>query len=92
MSVDMLAAEGCIEGSESFSYGTILLEIKEVAGAGAHLALGLFYKEGLGYPDISRVLFDSDGCDVTGKESVVGSDCECIHIFLVLYYKLPMQI
>jgi len=73
-SVDVLAAEGGVEGSEGFPDGAVLLDIEEVAGAGAHLALGFLDEEGLGDADIGGVLLDGDGRDVAGEEWVGGLD------------------
>jgi hypothetical protein len=75
----MLSAECGIEGAESLPDGTIFLNVKEVTGARAHLALGFLNEEGFGDPDVSGVLLGGHGYDVTGEDSVGGSDCKGIH-------------
>ena len=72
-SVDVFPTEGGVEGAECFPDGAILLDVQEMAGTGAHLTFDFFYEEGLGDPDIGGALPYGYGCDMTGKEGVVGS-------------------
>ena len=70
-SVDVLVAEGGVEGSEGFADGAALFDIEEVAGTLAHLTLGFLDEEGLGNADEGGVLLDGDGRDVSLFESLV---------------------
>lgn len=71
-SVDVFAAEGGVEGSEGFTDGAVLLDVEEVAGSLAHLALGFLDEEGLGNADVGGVLLDGDGRNVAGEEGIGG--------------------
>lgn len=68
--VDMFVAEGRVESAESLPNGSVLLDVKEVTGALAHLTLGFLDEEGLGYADVGRVFLDGYSRNVAGNEGV----------------------
>ena len=91
--VDVFAAEGRIESTESFTDLAVGFLVDEVAsGGGTHLPLGFLNQEGLAGSHKDGAGLGGDGGDVASNESVVGGGDDGSHIQKVLCVKLRVVV
>ena len=70
--IDVLVAQGCVEGAERLADGAILLHIDEVAGPLSHLFLCLFDKGRFTNAEEGGALLRRDDGDMAGDEGGIG--------------------